>query len=110
VAAEIERCHDDGVGYASPADYRAALRDHRSWPVTVVGFVALLIPVGLIVQVTRFVVDIWVSTPRWSELPAAVAVTLSVVWADAAHRIAGRRYRTRGTAPPSSIDEPITDT
>lgn len=92
--ADVRRfCHHQLVTFASKADYRHALRDHRVWPATVgllvVSFLAALVPVWLV---------LWIVGLDHSGvllLVIAALVGLGVTWLDAAHRVAGTRFIAR---------------
>ena len=65
-----ERWHTQAMSVARRDEYRAALRDHRSWPLTVFLFVA---------GGVAWLIGLALLSALWLHMPMAVLLTLSVI-------------------------------
>jgi dolichol kinase len=81
------------VGFASAADYRAAVRRHRSWAATIALFVVATLAWFALLGV--FGTGVVIHVPLWVGVLMALALGLATLIVDAAHRVAGERQRLK---------------
>ena len=87
-------CEDRPVSFARVDDYRAALRMHRSWTVTILLFV-----MGAIAALPVLILATWLGV--LPHMPVALRwavdflIAAALVWVEAAYRLAGERLKSQ---------------